>query len=195
MVSSIPFGSSRPNSAPNVTVCCKVSRTSCSNTLRFVPLLIGVSPDRLCLKAVLEMQRCRQHPGTYDSVARASVHRALEGLQTIDLPAVGVAPTFGQRVPDRVNILPQRSNEALHRVEAGSMGLFEPRVEHAALLRNSPRSRMASCRITTKSADAPLSASIFAACSGFREARGLMQSAAATIGEISQPVVGSTART
>jgi len=54
---------------------------------------------------------------------------------------------------------------------------------------------MASCRITTKSADAPLSASTFAACSGFREARGLMQSAAATIGEINQPVVGSTAWT
>ena len=81
-------------------------------------------------KRVLEMQRCRQHPSAYEFCARASVHRALEGFQTIDLPfGLAVAPTFGQRVPDRVNILPQRSNEALHRVEAGSMGLFEPRVE------------------------------------------------------------------
>ena len=81
-------------------------------------------------KRVLEMQRCRQHPGAYEFCARASVHRALEGFQTIDLPfGLAVAPTFGQRVPDRVNILPQRSNEALHRVEAGSMGIFEPRVE------------------------------------------------------------------
>ena len=81
-------------------------------------------------KRVLEMQRCRQHPGAYEFCARASVHRALEGFQTIDLPfGLAVAPTFGQRVPDCVNILPQRSNEALHRVEAGSMGLFEPRVE------------------------------------------------------------------
>ena len=81
-------------------------------------------------KRVLEMQRCRQHPGAYEFCARASVHRALEGFQTIDLPfGLAVAPTFGQRVPDRVNILPQRSNEALHRVEAGSMGVFKPCVE------------------------------------------------------------------
>src|SRR5580698_2997231 len=84
----------------------------------------------LCLKARAGMQRCRQHPGAYEFCARASVHRALEGFQTIDLPfGLAVAPTFGQRVPDRVNILPQRSNEALHRVEAGSMGIFEPRVQ------------------------------------------------------------------
>ena len=51
---------------------------------------------------------------------------------------------------------------------------------------------MASWRITTKSADALFSASIFAAWSSVSEARGLIQSAAATIGEISQPV-GSTA--
>jgi hypothetical protein len=38
MVNSIPFGSNRPNSVPNVTVCCKVCRTSCSNTPRLVPL-------------------------------------------------------------------------------------------------------------------------------------------------------------
>ena len=87
-------------------------------------------PGGSASKRVLEMQRCRQHPGAYEFCARASVHRALEGFQTIDLPfGLAVAPTFGQRVPDRVNILPQRSNEALHRVEAGSMGIFQPRVE------------------------------------------------------------------
>ena len=43
-------------------------------------------------------------------------------------------------------------------------------------------------------ADALFSASIFDALPNVNEARGLMQSAAATMGEISRPVAGSTAR-
>ena len=46
-----------------------------------------------------------------------------------------------------------------------------------------------------KSNEAAFSASIFAACPAARVARGLMQSDAATIGEISQSVAGSTAQT
>ena len=75
------------------------------------------------LKRVLEMQRCRQHPGAYEFCARASVHRALEGFQTIDLPfGLAVAPTFGQRVSDRVNILSQRSARSTNRSSDRRLG-------------------------------------------------------------------------
>src|ERR1700677_4811942 len=69
----------------------------------------------------------RQHSGSYQCGACATVHRALEGLQTIDLPlSLAVAPPLGQRVCDGVDISPHRSNEALHGVESRLLRVIEP---------------------------------------------------------------------
>jgi hypothetical protein len=60
----------------------------------------------------------------------STVHAALEGLQTIDLPlGLAVAPTLYQRVCNGVEISPHRSSEALHCVDAGLLRVIEPDVE------------------------------------------------------------------
>jgi hypothetical protein len=50
---------------------------------------------------MLDGQMKRHHPSAHRFGARATVHRALEGFQSIDLPfGLAVAPALGQRVSD-----------------------------------------------------------------------------------------------
>jgi hypothetical protein len=64
----------------------------------------------------------------------------------------------------------------------------------SALASQKAAKTLASWRMAVKSGEARFKASIFAACPCVSNPRGLIQSAAATMGEISQPVAGSTAR-
>jgi hypothetical protein len=58
--------------------------------------------------SVVEGQVDRQHPGSQEFGACATVHRALEGFQSIDRPfGLAVAPALGQRVCHGVEISPQ----------------------------------------------------------------------------------------
>jgi len=72
----------------------------------------------------------RRHPGAQEFGSRSTVHRAVEGFQSFDLPFVlTVAPAFGQRVSDGVNISPDRASETVDRVNPGLLSVVEPDVE------------------------------------------------------------------
>jgi hypothetical protein len=64
--------------------------------------------------SVLNRQVKRQDPGAQEFDACATVHRALEGSQTIDMPfALAVAPARGQRICHGVDISPQRAKRCV----------------------------------------------------------------------------------
>jgi hypothetical protein len=86
--------------------------------------LVGSASDR-----VPNGQWNRRHPSARKFGADAAIHGSLENFKSVD-PAFSltVAPTFGQRAPDRIDILPQCSHEALHCVENALLGVVEPRV-------------------------------------------------------------------
>lgn len=72
----------------------------------------------------------RQHPGTQEFGARATVHGSLESFQSVDLPlGLTVTPAVGQRIPDSVDIAPQCSDKTPHSVEAGALCVIQPDVE------------------------------------------------------------------
>jgi hypothetical protein len=69
--------------------------------------------------SVLNRRMERQHSGSEQFWACTTVHSALEGLQSIDLPlGLAVAPAFRQRVCDCVEISSHRPDEALHCVNS-----------------------------------------------------------------------------
>ena len=69
---------------------------------------------------MIDWQMERQHPGAQEFGARSTVHRALEGFRSIDLPfGLAVAPALGQRVSDGVDISPDRASEAVDCVNSG----------------------------------------------------------------------------
>jgi len=114
---------------------------------------------------VLNRQVERQHPGAQEFGACATVHRALEGLQSIDVPfGLAIAPAFGQRVCDGVEISPHCSSEALHCVDAGLLRVIEPDAEFLNVLasENAPESH-GGRRMAVKSAETLFRASTFAA--------------------------------
>jgi hypothetical protein len=72
----------------------------------------------------------RQHPGTQEFGARATVHRTPERFQSIDSPfGLAVAPALGQRLSDGVDISPDRASEAVDRVKPGLLRIVESDVE------------------------------------------------------------------
>src|SRR5271166_1792401 len=80
--------------------------------------------------SVVDGQVDRQHPGSQEFGACATVHRALVGFQSIDLPfGLAVAPALGQRVSDSVDVSPNRAREALHCVNSRLLRIIEPDVE------------------------------------------------------------------
>jgi hypothetical protein len=84
----------------------------------------------VCLTFRAAWQVKRQHPGAQKFGACSTVHGALQGLQTIDLPlGLAVAPTLCQRVCDGVDISPHRSGEALHCVNSRLLRVIEPDAE------------------------------------------------------------------
>src|SRR5271166_5598091 len=80
--------------------------------------------------SVVDGQVDRQHPGSQEFGACATVHRALEGFQSIDLPfGLAIAPALSQRVSDGVDISPHRASEAVDRVNPGVLRVVEPDIE------------------------------------------------------------------
>src|ERR1700730_15260293 len=80
--------------------------------------------------SVIDWQMNRQLPSAQEFGARPTVHRTLEGFQSIDLPfGLAVTPELGHRVFDGVEISPQRASEAVNCVNSGLLRVIEPEVE------------------------------------------------------------------
>jgi hypothetical protein len=86
----------------------------------------------------------------------------------------------------------QAPSEATDAVKPGAIRIVQPNVEFLGIVpRRMPRKRIANPRIVANSADIVLNAFTFAAWGSVSSSRGLIHSAAATIGETNCPVVGS----
>src|SRR5260370_33364802 len=71
-----------------------------------------------------------QHASPQKFDACTTIHFSLENFESVDLAlGLAVAPALCHRVPYRADILPQCSDEALHCVQTGLLGVVEPGVE------------------------------------------------------------------
>ena len=76
----------------------------------------------------------RQHAGAEEFASGAAVHGTFQRLQAADLPlGHAVAPRLGHRIPHRVEVAPQRADEALHGVDAAIMCVLQPALQPAGV--------------------------------------------------------------
>lgn len=128
----------------------------------------------------------REHPSANQFNAGATMHGALERLQSVDLTLrLPITPGFEDGITNRLDVLPQYPDKASRAVNAPCAGVVQPDASRSTVPpRSKPRKRIANARIVVKSADAALSASTLMICRAVIWLRGFTQSAAAVNGEI-----------
>ena len=135
----------------------------------------------------------RKHARAEEFWPSPAIHHSFECFQAVDLPfCLAIAPRLGNGIPHRVDVSLQRASETLHRVEARLLSVFQTDAElaNALAFEHAPKSHGESTHCG-EFWPALFHRIDFCSLIGGQQSSGLMQSAAATIGEIERPVAGS----